>query len=91
VAAPAVHFAFGAAVGAVYGAYVERVRGGRPASGVGVGTALWITADEIAMPAFGLSGPTTRRPLEKHLQSFAAHMVYGTVAELVRNGARRAI
>ena len=72
-------------------AYVERVRrdGGR--SGVGLGTALWLTADEVAMPVIGLSAPTTQRPLEMHLQSFAAHIVYGVVGELVRKRIRAAL
>jgi putative membrane protein len=90
VVAPIVHFAFGAAAGAVYGAYVERRPPQSAGSGMAFGTALWITADEIAMPLVGLSGPTTRRPLEMHLQSFAAHLVYGAVAEYVRGRLRPA-
>jgi uncharacterized membrane protein YagU involved in acid resistance len=45
---------------------------------------VWAAADEIAMPLFGLSRPTTRRPIEMHAQSFAAHIVYGVVTELGR-------
>ena len=67
----------------------ERARGQRFHSGVGLGTALWITADEIAMPILGLSEPTTRRHLEMHLQSFVAHIVYGMIAERVRSSTRR--
>ena len=81
IAAPAIHFAFGAAVGFAYGA-ITAARDRH--TGVGLGTALWLTADEIAMPLLGLSGPTTRRPLEIHLQSLAAHLVYGVVTEHVR-------
>ena len=88
IAAPAAHFAFGAAAGAIYGAYVESVRSDRARSGLGLGTTLWLTADEVAMPVIGLSAPTTRRPLEMHLQSFAAHIVYGVVGELVRRRIR---
>jgi putative membrane protein len=60
----------------------------RSTSGVGLGTAVWITADEVAMPLLGLSEPTTRRPIEMHLQSLAAHIVYGVTTELVRRPAR---
>ena len=88
IAASLVHYGFGAAVGALYGAYVERSPRERVRSGLALGTALWITADEIAMPVLGLSGPTTQRPAEMHLQSFAAHIVYGVVAEQVRSRAR---
>ena len=89
VAAPAAHFAFGAAVGAFYGALAERTNNNRRGlSGMELGSALWFSADEVAMPLFGLSEPTTKRPLEMHLQSFAAHMVYGAVTELVRRPLR---
>jgi putative membrane protein len=83
-----VHYGFGAAVGALYGAWVERSGRDRFRSGLGIGTALWVGADEIAMPLLGLSQPTTRRPVEMHMQSFAAHVVYGVVAERVRSGVR---
>jgi hypothetical protein len=83
VAAPIVHFTFGAAVGAAYGLYVQR-RGNGHTSGLALGTALWLTADEIAMPLLGLGRSTLRRPLEMHLQSLAAHFVYGVVTERVR-------
>ena len=87
MAAPLMHYAFGTVVGALYGAYADRLRG-RRASGIGLGTTLWLTADEIAMPLMGLSEPTTRRPVEMHLQSLAAHLVYGMTAEAIRQPAR---
>jgi uncharacterized membrane protein YagU involved in acid resistance len=45
---------------------------------------VWLLADEIAMPLLGLSGPTTRRPIEMHLQSFVSHLVFGTATEVTR-------
>lgn len=89
VVAPIIHFSFGALVGALHGASAEK-RAGAPASGVGLGAGLWLTADEMAMPLLGLSRSTLRRPLEMHLQSFAAHLVYGVVAEHVRRAIRAA-
>jgi putative membrane protein len=88
VAAPLVHFGFGAAMGGLYGACAERlhIRGALP--GLGFGAALWLAADEIAMPLLGLSRSTTRRPIEMHLQSLAAHLVYGVLTELGRQSAR---
>jgi hypothetical protein len=75
-AAPLIHYMFGAAMSALYGAYAQR----RPAStsGAGFGTTVWLAPDEIGMPLLGLSAPTTRRPLEMHPQSLAAHLVYGS-------------
>src|SRR5687768_5155259 len=52
-AAPLVHYLFGAAVGAVYGAYAERRQA--EGSGAAFGTTVWLAADEIAMPVLGLS------------------------------------
>ena len=91
IAARVVHFAFGAAVGAAYGAAVQRANPAHRRTGVLLGMTLWLLADEIAMPAIGLSRPTLERPLEMHLQSFAAHIVYGMTAERVRQGAWDAI
>jgi hypothetical protein len=88
VAAPLIHYTFGTVVGALYGAFADGLRGNRAAAGFALGTALWLTADEIAMPLLGLSEPTTRRPLEMHLQSFTAHLVYGLTAEVVRHATR---
>ena len=87
VAARIVHFAFGAAVGALHGLYAQRTLT-RRRTGVALGTALWLTADEIAMPLMGLSKSTLQRPLEMHLQSFVAHIVYGVTTENVRHAVR---
>jgi putative membrane protein len=91
VAAPAVHFAFGAAMGALYGGLVETSGKGGLVNGAAFGTSVWAAADEVAMPAMGLSGPTTERPSEMHLQSFASHVVFGVTAETVRRGVRAAL
>ena len=86
IAARVIHFAFGATVGALYGLYAHRNPKHR--TGMALGTALWLTADEIAMPVMGLSSSTLHRPVEMHLQSFAAHLVYGVTTEQVRRVAR---
>ena len=80
--APLVHYLFGATMGAIYGAYAERRHA--DASGAGFGTTVWLAADEIAMPLLGLSDSTARRPIEMHLQSLVAHLVYGTATEIAR-------
>lgn len=83
-AGPAVHYGFGALMGAVYGALVHAA----PEIGLGrgalFGTALWLGADEIAVPAFGLSGPSTETPASSHVSALAAHLVYGLVTDLVK-------
>jgi putative membrane protein len=87
VGAALLHFTFGATVGALYGAYAGRQT--RVTSGIGFGLAVWLLADEIAMPLLGLSDSTLRRPLEKRLQSIAAHIVFGMATELTRSAVQR--
>jgi uncharacterized membrane protein YagU involved in acid resistance len=90
VAASLIHFSFGAAVGAVYGAWIGTFPRDRH-SGTALGATLWLTADEIAMPVLGLSRSTLQRPLEMHSQSFASHLVYGAVTERTRRLVRLAL
>jgi uncharacterized membrane protein YagU involved in acid resistance len=84
VVAPLAHFGFGAALGAIYGRFLRDDQQCLFTRGATFGAAVWLFADEIAMPLLRLSRATTERSLEKHLQSFASHIVFGTVAEVVR-------
>jgi len=83
VAASLIHYSFGAAVGAIYGAFRRDDPRWLATRGAMFGTAVWLCADELAMPLLGLSRPTIERAVEKHLQSFAAHLVFGAVVEWV--------
>ena len=85
VGATAVHFAFGAAMGGVYGAFWEFSPSTRQMGGAAFGTAVWAAADEVA----GLPGPTTEPPPARHVHAFAAHIVYGVTTEIVRRGVRK--
>jgi putative membrane protein len=91
IAAPAVHYAFGAAMGALYGGLVERSKRVPPLTGAAWGMALWAVADEVAVPMLHLSRPSTESPAEVHLQALAAHIVYGITTELVQLGVRAAM
>jgi putative membrane protein len=86
IAAPLVHYLFGAAMGAIYGVYTERRRSDR--SGACFGTTVWLAADEVAMPLLGLSETIACRPLEMHFQSLVAHLIFGTTTELTRRTVR---
>ena len=83
-AGTAMHYGFGASVGGVYGAVAEMTplvtRGG----GVPFGTAVWLGAHVIVVPALGLSRPVTQSRLPKEIAELAAHFVYGAVTELIR-------
>jgi putative membrane protein len=88
VAAPLLHYTFGASMGALYGGLAETGDDVPLMSGAGFGTAVWVAADEVAMPLLGLSKRKGGLPLEAHAQSFAAHVVYGLTTEIVRRGVR---
>jgi hypothetical protein len=79
------HYAFGAAMGGLYGAFYEISPATRQMGGAAFGTAVWATVDETALPLLRLSGPTTP---ERHTRALAAHMVFGVTTEIVRRGIR---
>ncbi len=87
-AAPALHYAFGAAMGALYGGLREVSAPVRAMGGSGWGTAVWAGADGVGVPLLGLSRPKDEYPFEAHAQSYAAHIIYGVTTELVRRGVR---
>ena len=84
-AGPLVHFGFGTAMGAVYGltheaAPRELQKLDPVSSGTGYGTALFLAADEAALPALGLAGKPSKTPISTHIYGLASHLVYGVVA-----------
>jgi putative membrane protein len=84
LAGPAVHYAFGAAVGGAYGLLAELAPATAGGGGLPFGTAVWLAADEAALPALGLSPPPTEYPLSSHAHSLASHWIYGVTTDLVR-------
>jgi putative membrane protein len=91
VAGPAVHYAFGAAMGALYGALAEMSPRFRMGWGMPFGTALWFGADEVFVPAFRLSKHPTEYPLSTHASALASHLVYGLSVDAVRRAVRTAL
>ena len=81
---PIVHYAFGTLMGAAYGALAQLSDTARAGAGTAFGTALFIGADEVMVPALGLGKFPTEEPAASQLIHFAAHIVYGTATELVR-------
>jgi hypothetical protein len=85
----ALHYLFGAMSGAMYGAAAELLPGVAAGRGLSFGAAVWLVADEIAMPVAGLAKAPNAYPLSAHAQSLAAHLFYGGATELVRRSVRR--
>src|SRR5689334_15082927 len=69
-----VHYVFGAAMGAVYGAAAELLPPAKSLVGVPYGAALFVAADEVALPVFGLAKPPTEYPLSRHLSGLSQHL-----------------
>jgi uncharacterized membrane protein YagU involved in acid resistance len=60
-------------------------------NGVGFGTGVWLLADEVAVPAAGLSKPAQEVPLTTHIYALVSHLVYGWITETVRRAVRRVL
>jgi hypothetical protein len=91
IAGAVVHYAFGVATGGIYGAIAELNPATTTGAGLPFGAAVWLIADEIVVPALGLSKPPTKIPLSTHAYSIASHLVYGLTTEIVRRELRRAL
>jgi putative membrane protein len=87
-AGEAVHYGMGATSAAVYGVLAEVAPIVTIGDGMGFGTGLWLLADEVAVPAAGLSKPTQEIPLTTHIYALASHLVYGWITETVRRAIR---
>jgi hypothetical protein len=85
---PIVHYSFGGSMGALYGTLAELSPVFRAGAGTGFGSALFLGADEIAVPLAGLSGPPTQTPLKIHAYAWTSHLVYGVTTEMARRGVR---
>lgn len=90
-AGPFIHYAFGTAMGALYGAAAELKPGVKCVAGLPFGTALFLGADEIALPALKLTDMPHKYPVSTHVYGLSAHWAYGLTTELVRRVVRRAL
>ena len=90
-AGAAVHYGYGAAMGALYGGLTELV----PVVGTGLGipyaTALWLFGDEIAVPALGLAKPPTATTPAEHAAALSSHFVYGVTLDIARRVLRHIV
>lgn len=86
-----IHWGFGAAAGAVYGAAVEI----EPSLGAWKGAAFGITLNkfthESLLPKLGLSKPKNEQPAQERISEWVSHAVYGIFTDVVRRGVRRGL
>jgi hypothetical protein len=84
VAGSAVHYLFGATVGAMYGAAAEKDQSTTRAAGIPYGITVWLVADEVGMHAAGFATSPGDYPLSRHASALASHIVFGVTVEAVR-------
>ncbi len=91
VAGEAVHYGMGAGSAAIYGALAEVAPVVTVGEGLAFGAAVFVLADEVAVPKAGLSKPPQEIPLTTHAYALASHLVYGLITETVRRAVRSAL
>jgi hypothetical protein len=77
----ALHYVFGIAAGAAYGALRESFPVTSVGYGLPYGVAVWLLADEVGTPLSGLSKPPWKVSASFHASAFANHLVYGLVTD----------
>jgi putative membrane protein len=87
----AIHWGFGAATGAAYGAAVEYFPAAAGKDGANFGMALMTLTHEGAFPALGLSRHTSEQTIRERTSELTSHVVFGVVAETVRRVVRRVL
>ncbi|MBC7798330.1 MAG: DUF1440 domain-containing protein, partial [Pyrinomonadaceae bacterium] len=65
-AGEAAHYVMGATSGAIYGVMAEIITETTIAGGLPFGAIVWFVADNIAVPALGLSKSPTKFPIQTH-------------------------
>ncbi len=88
-AGEAMHYLMGGVSGAIYGATAEMTGATTMGAGLPFGSAVWAIADDVVVPALGLSKSPTQYSLSTHAYALTSHWVYGLTTELVRKAVRK--
>lgn len=89
IGGPLMHYVFGAAAGAIYGALAAAAPGITRGFGAPYGAAVFLTAGEVGVPLAGLSRHPATYPASRHAAAFATHLIFGLTLEAVRRGLAR--
>lgn len=85
VAAESIHWGFGAAAGAFYGALAEFYPAATSKEGANFGLVLMGLTQQGVLPAMGLSAPAEQQSEREQTSEAATHLIFGVVAERVRS------
>jgi putative membrane protein len=86
-----IHWGFGAAAGAAYGAAVEIEPSLGAWKGAAFGVMLNRLTHESLLPKLGLSRPKSKQPTQERLSEWVSHAVYGIFTDAVRRVVRKAL
>ncbi len=87
----AIHYVFGAALGAAYGIVAETVPFAGNGFGAPAGALMWSITHGTTVPALGLQAPTRSMPAAWYVWELGSHVVYGTTCEIVRRIVREKV
>jgi len=79
-----VHFAFGAAMGALYGLLAENFPFVTAGAGTLFGAAVYTGAHALTVPALGLAPGPAENGAAREAAELGSHVVYGVVTDAVR-------
>jgi putative membrane protein len=88
-ASEAIHWTFGAAAGAAYGALAEYYPAATAKEGASFGLALGTLTHEGALPALGLAADPEDQTMRERSSEMTSHVVFGITAEIVRSFIRK--
>ena len=91
VASETIHWVFGAAAGAAYGALAEFYPAATARDGANFGMTLMALTHEGALPALGLSAEPADQTNREKASEMATHVVFGFVTETVRRYVRKGL
>ncbi len=91
IATEAVHWGFGAAIGAAYGGLVEYYPAASARDGMTFGVTLMGLTHESALPAMGLSAAPVDQTNREKASELVTHVVFGVVTEKIRGMVRKAL
>jgi putative membrane protein len=87
-ASEAIHWGFGAAAGAAYGALAEFFPAATSKEGATFGLTLMTLTHEGALPVMGLAADVDEQTPREHTSEASTHVLYGVTAEKVRGFVR---
>jgi putative membrane protein len=91
LAAESIHWTFGAAAGAAYGALAEFYPNATSRHGASFGMTLMALTHEGALPAVGLSAQPADQTTREKSSEMVTHLLFGVVTESVRRFVRSRI